>query len=180
MLEALREIAEDYAIENLRTAEARWPPADAGAFDADVALIAHVGYDVEAIGPFLAGLETAARRLCVAVLREQPPASAADPFWPLVHDQARSALPALSEFIELLRARGREPSVVRISGEPRRFETRDALEGFAQRQLWIDPAGAKARRLRQALGDLAVPDGEGWTIRGRSRTDTGIVTWSPR
>ena len=30
MLEGLREIAEDYAIENVRTIEARWPPADAG------------------------------------------------------------------------------------------------------------------------------------------------------
>ncbi len=33
MLEGLREIAEDYAIENVRAVEARWPPADAGAFD---------------------------------------------------------------------------------------------------------------------------------------------------
>ena len=48
MLEALREIADDNAIENVRTIEARWPPdpRSAGAFDADVSLIAHVGYDV--------------------------------------------------------------------------------------------------------------------------------------
>ena len=57
MLEGLREIAEDYAIENIRTVEARWPAVDAGAFDADVALIAHVGYDIEAIGAFLEALE---------------------------------------------------------------------------------------------------------------------------
>ncbi len=52
----LREIADDYAIENVRVVETRWPPEDpgrAGAFGADVALIAHVGYDIEAIGPFL-------------------------------------------------------------------------------------------------------------------------------
>jgi molybdenum cofactor cytidylyltransferase len=180
MLEALREIAEDYAIENIRTVESRWPPADAGAFDADVALIAHVGYDIETIGPFLDSLEMAARRLCVAVLTEEPPASAADPFWPLVHEQPRSPLPALPELIDLLRARGREPSVVRIAGEPRRFESLDALQGFLQRQLWIDPAGAKADRLRAALDELAVADGDGWTIRGRGPTETGVVTWSPR
>ena len=54
MLEGLLEIAEDYAVENVRTIEARWPPADARAaadFDADVALIAHVGYDIEADRP---------------------------------------------------------------------------------------------------------------------------------
>src|SRR3954451_1695990 len=68
MLEGLREIAEDYAIENVRVVEARWPPdgSAAGAFDADVALIAHVGYDIEDIGGFLTALEDAAERLCVA------------------------------------------------------------------------------------------------------------------
>lgn len=180
MLEGLREIAEDYAIENIRTVEARWPPADSGAYEAEVVLIAHVGYDIEAIGSFLDAMEAAARRLCVAVLTEQPPAAAADPFWPPVHGEARSSLPALPDLLDLLRARGRDPSVVRITGEPRRFESRDALEGFVQRQLWIDPAGDKAGRLRAALDDLAVAAGEGWTIRDRRPTETGVVTWVPR
>ena len=86
----------------------------------------------------------------------------------------------MPDLVDLLRARGRDPSVVRLSGEPRRFESRDALEGFAQRQLWIDPAGRKADRLRAALDDLAVADDAGWTIRGRPPTDTGVVTWGPR
>jgi len=180
MLEGLREIAEDYAIENVRTAEARWPPADPSAFEADVALIAHVGYDIEAIGPFLDALEAVAHRMCAAVLTEHPPASAADPFWPLVHGEPRSALPALPDLVELLRARGREPSVVRIAGEVRRFESRDALEGFVRRQLWIDPAGSKRERFMAALDELAIDDGSGWTIRGRLPTDTGVATWSPR
>ncbi len=181
MLEGLREIAEDYAIENVRTVEARWPPADPSGstvLEADVALIAHVGYDVEAIGPFVDGLETAARRLCVAVLMQYVPASAADPFWPLVHGESRVTLPALPDFLELLRSRGREPSVTPIAGEPRRFDSREALEGFVRRQLWIDPDGPKESRFKAALDELAVPDGPGWTIRGRTPTDTGIVTWS--
>jgi CTP:molybdopterin cytidylyltransferase MocA/precorrin-6B methylase 2 len=180
MLEGLREIAEDYAIENVRTVEARWPPADPEALEAEVVLVAHVGYDIEAIGTFLDGLELAARRLCVAVLTEQPPASAADSFWPLVHGEPRSTLPALADFVELVRARGRHPSVTTIAGTVRRFESMDALEGFVRRQLWIDPAGAKGDRLRAALDELAVGDGDGWTIRGRLPTDTGVVTWSPR
>jgi CTP:molybdopterin cytidylyltransferase MocA/SAM-dependent methyltransferase len=180
MLEALREIAEDYAIENIRTVVGRWPPSDAGAFEADVALIAHVGYDIEAIGPFVDSLESAAGRLCVAVLTERPPAAAADPFWPLVHGEPRSTLPALPDFVELLRTRGRDPSVVRIPGEPRRFESRDALEGFLRRQLWVDPAGGKARLLQRAIEDLGEADGDGWTIRGRVPTETGVVTWHPR
>jgi SAM-dependent methyltransferase len=182
MLDSLREIAEDYAIENVRTIEARWPPADARALadlEADVALIAHVGYDIEAIGRFLDALEAAAGRLCVAVLMDSAPASAADPFWPLVHGEARVALPALRDVIELLEARGRRPTVERITTEPRRFETRDILAGFVRRQLWIDPEGPKEARFQAALDDLAVPDGDGWTISGRAPSEVGVVTWTP-
>jgi len=182
MLESLREIAEDYAIENVETVEARWPPADArGArqYDADVGLIAHVGYDVEDIGTFLDAFETASGRSCVAVLMSRVPASAADPFWPPVHDQARVPLPALPDFLELLRARGRTPETVRIPIEPRRFESRKMVEGFVRRQLWIDPSGPKERRFQAALDELAEEGPDGWTIRGREASDVGVVTWSP-
>jgi CTP:molybdopterin cytidylyltransferase MocA len=183
MLESLREIAEDYAIENVRTVEARWPPADpatATAFEADVALIAHIGYDVEAIGPFFDALEAAAARQCVAVLMERVPASAADPFWPPVHGEPRVALPALPDVLELLEARGRRAEVHRIAVEPRRFASRDALAGFVRRQLWIDPGGAKEARFQAALDELTMPDGDGWGIAGRGTSEVGVVTWAPR
>jgi CTP:molybdopterin cytidylyltransferase MocA/SAM-dependent methyltransferase len=179
MLEALREIVEDYAIENVRTVETRWPPADPARFESDVALIAHVGYDIEAIGPFLGALEAAARRVCIAVLMARVPASAADPFWPPVHGESRVALPALPEFVELLRARGAEPSVRNVIVEARHFESRDALDGFVRRQLWIDPSGPKEARFQQALDELASRDDAGWTLRDRPPSDVGIVTWSP-
>jgi CTP:molybdopterin cytidylyltransferase MocA/SAM-dependent methyltransferase len=182
MLEGLREIAEDYAIENIRTVEARWPPTDSrggGDFEADVALIAHVGYDIEDIGPFVDALEAAAGRLCVAVLMERVPASAADPFWPPVHGESRVPLPALPDLLELLEARGRRPSVTRIAIDPRSFDSRDALEGFIRRQMWIDPEGKKEKRFQAALDDLIVGAGHGWTIKGRGASDVGIVTWTP-
>jgi molybdenum cofactor cytidylyltransferase len=181
MLEGLSEIAEDYAIENVRTIEARWPLENGTArgLAADVTLIAHVGYDIEAIGPFLDALEAAAGRLCVAVLMERVPASAADPFWPPVHGLARVALPALPDALEILEARGRHPTVTRLALEPRRFESRDVLAGFVRRQLWIDPDGDKEARFQAALDDLAVEEDGGWTIRGRGDTTVGVVTWSP-
>ena len=180
MLESLREIAEDHAIENVRTVEARWPDGEAArGLDADVGFIAHVGYDVEEIGSFLDALEAASRRLCVAVLMERVPASAADPFWPPVHGETRVPLPALPDALELLEARGRQPSVTRVAIEARRFESRDALAGFARRQLWIDPDGAKEARYQAALDELTEHDASGWTIRGRTASDVGIVTWRP-
>ncbi|MDO8484317.1 MAG: hypothetical protein Q7S35_05170, partial [Candidatus Limnocylindrales bacterium] len=93
--------------------------------------------------------------------------------------ESRLALPALPDFVELLRARGRDPSVAKVVTEPRRFESREALEGFVRRQLWIDPSGPKEARLQSALDELAVRDADGWTIRGRTANDIGIVTWSP-
>jgi SAM-dependent methyltransferase len=178
MLEALREIAEDYGIENVRTIQATWP-ADPAALESDVALIAHVGYDIEAIGPFVNALEGAARRMCVAVLMDGAPASAADPFWPLVHGETRVPLPALSDFVEFLAARGRDPRESRVTIEPRSFETRDAIEGFARRQLWIDPSGPKARLFHAAIDELTVHDAGGWRLRDRPATSVGIVTWHP-
>jgi CTP:molybdopterin cytidylyltransferase MocA/SAM-dependent methyltransferase len=183
MLGSLREIADEHAIRNVRTVEARWPPADpsaAGLDRADVVLIAHVGYDIAAIGPFVDELEAAARRSCVAVLMDRVPASAADPFWPPVHGQAREPLPALPEFIELLEARGRAVQVRRVPSDGRQFESRSALAGFVRRQLWIDPDGPKEALFQAALDDLAVEADGQWAVAGRPANEIGIVSWRPQ
>ncbi len=180
MLEALGEIAEDHAIENVRVVVDRWPPRDVGAFDVDVSLIAHVGYDIEAIGPFVAAMEAATRRRCLAVLMERQPSSIADVFWPPVHGEARIALPALPEFVELLQAMGRDPEVRRLEREPRRFGDRAELEGFLRRQLWIEPGGEKDHRFTAALDDLVEVDDAGRVgLRGQHPLPIGIVSWTP-
>ena len=181
MLESLRQIAAQHRIANVRTVEARWPPPggqDVGE-RADVVLIAHVGYDVAEIGPFVTALEAAARRSCLAVMMDRVPASASDPFWPLVHGQVRDTLPALPDFLDLLAARGKAPTVTRVPTPGRTFESRAALEGFVRRQLWIDPAGPSEARFQAALDELAVTDDAGWLIGGRGPNEIGIVAWRP-
>ena len=183
MLDALREIAAEHGIDNVRPVEVRWPPADSALpdFAADVALIAHVSYDIEAIGPFVEAMESSARRLCVAILMERQPASIADVCWPPVHGEARVPLPALPEFVELLWARGREPSVEQLEREPRRFESRDELEGLLRRQLWVAPGSEADRRFGAAVDDLVVTDDDGAVgLVGQRSLLIGIVTWSPR
>ena len=180
MLDGLREIAAEHDIDNVRTVEARWPPADPTPFAADVTLIAHVGYDIEAIGPFLDAMESVARRLCVAMFMERQPSSIADVCWPPVHGEARVPLPALPEFLELLRTRGRDPSVQMLERAPRRFESRDELEGFLRRQLWIEPGGEADRRFRAAMDDLIEQDPDGRIgLRDQRPLPIGIVTWAP-
>jgi CTP:molybdopterin cytidylyltransferase MocA len=182
MLDALRGIAAQHAIEHVEVIHDRWPPADGdlARFAADVALIAHVGYDIEAIGPFLAAMESAARRRCVAVLMERQPASVADPCWPPVHGEARVSLPALPEFVELLQAMGRTPIVERLDRAPRRFESREELEGFLRRQLWTEPGSAADRRFQAALDGLVMVDADGSVgLVDQRPMPIGIVTWSP-
>jgi hypothetical protein len=140
-----------------------------------------VGYDIESIGPFINAMESVAERLCVAVLMERQPASIADPCWPPVHGEARVPLPALPEFVELLRARGREPSVEMVEREPRRFASRQEIEGFLRRQLWVEPGGAADQRFRAALDELiAVDDGGTVRLHDQPPLAIGVVTWSPR
>ncbi|MDP9482017.1 MAG: NTP transferase domain-containing protein, partial [Chloroflexota bacterium] len=107
MRAALAELMDEHGIANIRVLADHWPPepGSAGAaLRAEVALIAHLGYDIEAIGPFVDAMEAAAGERCVAVLMERQPSSIVDPFWPPIHGEERRALPALPEFVDLLRA----------------------------------------------------------------------------
>jgi molybdenum cofactor cytidylyltransferase len=192
MLEALREGAAEAGLDNVRTIEGRWPldPADAdgaaalealGPFPcAGVALIAHVSYDITPIGPFLDAMEAAAARRCVAVLFERPAAATAEPFWPVVHGEARVPLPALPEFLELLEARGARPSVRTFPREERRFASVDELTGYLRRQLWVAPGGAKDERMLAHLRAVADVAADG-TVRlpDEPRSMIGVVAWVP-
>ena len=187
MLEALRDGAVRAGIENVRAVEARWPPdaetrAEFGEDPiADVALLAHVGYDIEAIVPFVDAMEAAARSQCVAVLMTESPAAIAAPFWPLVHGQARVALPALPDFLELLDARGVRPEVSMVPSERRRWSDRDELRAFLRRQLWTSSGTGPDQRLEAAINDLAISGSDGGIeLVGPRSQDIGIVTWLPR
>jgi hypothetical protein len=171
-------VAQDLA--NVRIIQARWPfEADARPPRADVTLIAHVGYDIEAIGPFVTAMEAAARRLCIAVLMERQPSSIADVFWPPVHSEDRLALPALGAFVELLRARGSDPTVEIALRAPRRFASRLELERFLRRQLWVAPGGEKDRRFREAFNRLVRTGADGVMVAGQSSMPVGVVVWVP-
>jgi SAM-dependent methyltransferase len=183
MRNALRTGIEEHGIDNLRIVPGAWPAALAGLGDppvAEVSLIAHVGYDIEEIGPFVDAMERAAGRLCVAMLTDQSPASVADPFWPIVHGMDRVPLPAMPELVELLRAKGRSTEIRRVERPPRTFDSLEALATFLRRQLWIDEDGAKEGRYRAALEEMAVErEDDGWTLATPPVGSIGILTWTP-
>ncbi len=186
MLGALQAGMESHGIPNIRILEGRWPadPALRASLGedpvADVAMIAHVSYDIAAILPFLDALEAAARRLVVAVLMQASPASIAAPFWRVVHGEARVGLPALPEFVELLEARGIGPAVTRVEGERRRWSDRNELLAFLRRQLWAQAGSATDARLLAAMDALVVTAADGSVgIRDTQPLDIGIVSWVP-
>lgn len=182
MRQALRTGLAEHGITNVRIAPGTWPevldqlrPLPA----ADIGLIAHVGYDIEEIGPFLDAMEAASGQRCVAVLTDRSPASVADPFWPLVHGEARVALPALPELLDVLRARGRETEVVRVERSPRTFDSVPALTAFLRRQLFIAEGGDKDVHFRARLPDLITQRDGGWTLADPPAGSIGVVSWTP-
>jgi hypothetical protein len=179
---ALRTGMGEHGIANVRVVAGAWPESIERLGDlpaADVSLIAHVGYDIESIGPFLDAMEAATRDRCVAVLTDRSPASVADPFWPLVHGEERVPLPALPDLLEILHSRGRETEVVRVERPPRTFDSVPALTAFLRRQLFISEGGEKDLHFRAVLPDRIVNRDGGWTLLDPPAGSIGIVTWSP-
>ncbi len=183
MRRALRTGLDEHGVHNVRVVAGAWPDAleELGPLPAvDVALIAHVAYDIEAIGAFLDAMEAASRGRCVALLTDRSPASVADPFWPLVHGEERIPLPALPELVELLEARGRKVEVESLERSPRIFDSVPALTAFLRRQLFIAEGGEKDVHFRAILPDHIVRrDDGGWTLADRPTGSLGMVTWAP-
>jgi SAM-dependent methyltransferase len=165
----------EFGIRNVQAVDGRWP-ADAAGIAGDVALISHLGYDVEEIGPFLDAMESAARRLCVAVLLSQPPPTEADRFWSLVHGVERAALPSLPEFLTLLLARGRLFEVQLVDRSPQAFAAPEQALTTLRQQLWTAPGSDKDLRLEAAARER-LQERNGRFALSWDPVPVGIVTW---
>jgi SAM-dependent methyltransferase len=182
MRRALRAGLREHGIGNVRVVAGTWPESIArlGRLPAtDVSFIAHVGYDIEAIAPFLDAMEAAARDHCMAVLMDRSPGTAADPWWPVLHGEDRVALPALPELVAILTARGAATEIVRLAQPPRAFDSAEALASFLRRQLFIAEGGTKDRRLRAVIHERIAERGDAALLLGDGPGSIGILTWRP-
>jgi SAM-dependent methyltransferase len=168
----------EHGISNVEIVAARWPMD--GAPSADVALIAHLGYDIEEIGPFLDAAEAAARRLCVAVLVTPSPPHPAERFWPPIHGEARVSLPSLTEFLSLLLARGRLFELRLFAREPLLHAERDGPLRWLYQQLFITPETEKGRRLAALARDAITSRDGRWALSWSPVPVVGVVSWRPR
>jgi hypothetical protein len=175
MRRVLAEGMAEYQIANIRSVNARWPEA-APDLAGDVALMSHIGYDIEDIGPFLDAMESAARRLCIAVLLSQPPPTEADRFWPAVHGVERAALPSLPEFLSLLLARGKIFEVRLVERTPQSYEQPEQALTWLRQQLWTAPGSEKDFVLERAYRER-VQQRDGHFALSWDPVSVGVVTW---
>ena len=182
MRAALAEEIAVHRIGNVVQVAAAWPPSDPGLAESvrsDVVLLANLGYDIEAIGPFLDALEAAARAGCVAVLGEASPVKAAHPFWPLVHGEERVPLPALPDFLDLLAARGRRVELRMVERLTRPYPAREAIVTWLRNQLFVGAGSAADDRLLTALEGRVTEDAGGFRFVSSGQGRVGIVRWVP-
>ena len=177
MLAALKEDATAEDVSNVDVIESRWPMSDPP--KGDVALMAHVGYDIAEIGPFVDQLEAQAARLCVAVMGESAMQTSGTLFWQGVHGEPRVRLPALPEFTTLLFARGRLPEITLVDRVPPTFASYDEALAMARRQLWLRAGSAKDEKLAALVRD-ALTERDGRFAFEWAPTKIGIVSWGPR
>ena len=177
MQRVLRDGMAEHGIRNVDIVTARWPMQAPPT--ADVALIAHLGYDIEEIGPFLDAMEASARRLCVAMLVTPSPPHPAEPFWPPIHGEPRIPLPGLAEFLVLLLARGHLFELRLLERAPLTHEDPEGPLRWLFQQLFIAPDTAKGRRLAALGRDAITCRGGRWALSW-DPVPLGILTWRPR
>lgn len=174
MLSVLGADAKANGIANVRLIEGRWPMPDPPR--AAVGLMAHVGYDIAEIGPFLDQLEERSNRLCVAVMGESAMTTVATLFWADIHGDPRVRLPALPEMVTLLLARGRIPEIRLVDRVPPTFDSFDDALATARRQLWLRAGSAKDARLRASAREVAT-ERDGRFAFEWTPSKIGIVSW---
>jgi len=147
MRAALEQSMRQYDIRNVEVLDLRWPEGAAG-IEVDYSLMAHVGYDIREINPFLDALERATRRRCFAAMMDRAPSGGFDELWPRIHGEERVVLPALRELIHLLLARGATPEV-RIFPHAAEPFTPEHFRQFARRRLWLAEGSPKDQQLQR-------------------------------
>ncbi|MGA7670407.1 MAG: methyltransferase domain-containing protein [Nitrolancea sp.] len=173
MREVLGDVARDAGINNVEVLPLRWPEGSESV-KVDYSLMAHVGYDIVEINPFLDALERSTRKRCFASMMAHAPSSGFETLWQEVHGEPRFTLPAMREFLHLLLARGATPDV-RIYARDVAPHEPDEIRASARRRLWLTEGSEKDRKLQRLIDeDLGRED----RIL-RRRHVVSLISWEP-
>lgn len=177
MLAVLRREAKRLDVTNVTTVEATWEQADAPS--AHIVFSSFVVTLVPDAAPFLAKLESAARRRVLLYLGAYSPDALLDPLWRHFHGAPRAPGPSYLDALAVLRELGIEPAVkvVEIPSHLR-FATIDAaVEHYRDALLLPDRPDVRSE-LAGLLGVWLL--GRRGALRSALRTvPAAIVEWAP-
>ena len=171
MAAALREEAAAAGVE-VRLIEGAWPEVAARAGHHDVALAAHVAYDVADLAPFLRALHGAARAGVVLEAGERHPWSGLAKYYRALHGLDRPEGPTADLLVEVVEeVLGLRPRVERWEGRGRlRFADLQEMVELYRRRLLVPVQ--RAGQVADLLAPDVVEEG-GWLSLGG---DAGVVT----
>lgn len=174
MRAVLQESAARYGIANIELAPLRWPEG-AASVRVDYSLVAHVGYDIRDILPFIEATERATAERCFWVLMDRAPSGGFTRLWEQVHGEPRLQLPGMREFLHLLLARGAAPDVRIVTRQGWQIPPEE-LPDAARRRLWLREGSDKDRRLQDLLAAEVAAGTTDWGFP----TIVALMHWSPR
>ncbi|MET9063946.1 class I SAM-dependent methyltransferase [Streptosporangium sandarakinum] len=123
----------------VRTVQGRWPDVADRTPVADVAVAAHVVYNVSDLAAFLSELTGHARRRVVLELTEHHPMSWLTPLWRHFHGLPRPARPTAHDLIAVAGALGHEVRHESHAAPLPRYASLDELAESACRRLCLTP-----------------------------------------
>jgi SAM-dependent methyltransferase len=155
-----------------------WPDVAAEAGVSDVVACHHVTYNVQAIGPFLIALTSAARRLVVLEMTATHPLTSLNELWLRFHGLRRPEGPTADDLIEILGLLG-------ISAGHERwrrpggadYANFDELVDVTRRRLCLPPA--RAEEVSQALLEAGA-DSQHPLDLGTSGREVVTIWWDGR
>jgi SAM-dependent methyltransferase len=153
----------------------RWPDVAAQVAPADVAVCAHVLYNVPDLGPFAEALTVHARRRVLVEITERHPLTPLNPLWERFHGLVRPQRPTAQDAVAALRELGLRPAVTRWrrAAEPD-YATLDELAEATRRRLCL-PASAVGE-VREALRETGTA-GEASSDPGTSGRSLVTLSW---
>ncbi|MFI6505603.1 class I SAM-dependent methyltransferase [Nonomuraea typhae] len=135
-----------------------WPEVAPEAPVADVAVAAHVVYNVPDLAGFLRELDAHARRRVVLELTHRHPMSWLTPLWEHFHDVRRPVRPIAEDVVALAAALGFGVHVEERESPLERFGTLEELAAAACHRICLDPARApEVAETAMSLGMWPVP-----------------------
>jgi SAM-dependent methyltransferase len=153
-----------------------WPAAEVS--QCDVAIAAHVLYGVREIGPFLLGMDAAARRACFLLLAYRHPLSFISDFWQRLFGEPRLPLPGALECLSALYQLGFAAHLTLVPAGSA-FSYADAEEALVdiRWRLRFTPDPQRDSAIRAAIDDLLDRDDQGRLMARGLPEQTAVIWW---